>query len=1225
MSARVSGGAHAACVHQARWTRLMAGTMLAGGLALSTVALGLASAADGDGGNGGGTGFGTGGAGATGSTGLKGGGGNAGQARTFGGGGGGGGGGAGGGMGGTGGNSGDGASGGTGGGAGLPGNSGTGGCDCDFISGGGGGGGGGGTNGTTAASINNSTLLTGMAGGAGGTGGAGAFGGNGGGGGGGGAGGFGAVMTGAAVNTNTNAITGGNGGNGGNGGAGGGSFEGGGTGGSGGNGGNGGTGGTGIAFTTPGASLTTSGTIRGGDGGAGGMGGNGAPANATGGTGGNGGAGGAGGAGITASGLTLTNSGLILGGNGGIGGSAGVGLVSGTVGAGGLGGVGVSGGGLTIINTGTISGGFPGGSGAQANSLSLTSGSNFLNNQGGILNGGINVAALATLTFNQSGPVTVPNVISGGGAIIQDGAGALVLTGTNTYTGGTTISSATLQLGNGGATGTIDGKAGVINNSNLAFDHSNSFTFANTVTGSGAVQQIGTGTTILTGNSTYTGATTVAAGGLTINGSLGTAGSHTSLLTNSGTVTVNGTLWATNVANNAGGVIINSGTVNGALNNSGTVTNNGSFNAAVNNTGSQALITNFTTWTGSLVSNAAGATVNNFGTWTGDANNTSVVVNSGTWNTASAGFVNSGTLTTTGTLNNAKSGGLTNTGTVNAQGTISGAIANIGPGTFTVTGPLSGSGGNFSNGSGATLMVGANTFNNIGVLTNNTGGTINIAGGTVGAVTTTNAGTINAVGSSTISGSLTNAGTISLQNNFAGDRLAVTGNFVGSPGGRILLDFNPQTARADQVVIGGSATGSTPLFVNNLAPGTLFTTSPNLIVTQGPTSPNAFTLGNTQNFGTFSVALLPTASGAGLNFALGTIPSSAGLSGSVAMTAAQTLGFVSNDVAFDRLSELRNSLRRNSSQSDGAPATAYAQESAKNDPVSPYLKAEAAPSSSSGPNPAAWVRGFGDFEQRDGQASFGFGGSAFTSSLGFHQGTGGVLGGVDFVWNGLTRANDGLILGLLGGYTNSRVELRDSPTSQVFSGESIGAYGTYLTGNWFFDMLLKVDLLSLDINIPGIFQSASLNNYNAATNIGYKFDLPNYLYIEPTAGLEYIRTNFDQSTSLTATTVALNDGYALRARAGARVGTEWVVNNIRVEPSVLATVWEIPAATSTALFTNGVGISLPSDVGRVRGEVQAAVNFFNLQTGLSGFTRFDTRFGEGLFSLGGLAGLRYQW
>jgi hypothetical protein len=48
-------------------------------------------------------------------------------------------------------------------------------------------------------------------------------------------------------------------------------------------------------------------------------------------------------------------------------------------------------------------------------------------------------------------------------------------------------------------------------------------------------------------------------------------------------------------------------------------------------------------------------------------------------------------------------------------------------------------------------------------------------------------------------------------------------------------------------------------------------------------------------------------------------------------------------------------------------------------------------------------------------------------------------------------------------------------------------------------------------------------------------------------------------------------------------------------------------------------------VGRVRGEVQAAVNFFNLQTGLSGFARFDTRFGESLFSLGGLAGLRYQW
>jgi outer membrane autotransporter protein len=126
------------------------------------------------------------------------------------------------------------------------------------------------------------------------------------------------------------------------------------------------------------------------------------------------------------------------------------------------------------------------------------------------------------------------------------------------------------------------------------------------------------------------------------------------------------------------------------------------------------------------------------------------------------------------------------------------------------------------------------------------------------------------------------------------------------------------------------------------------------------------------------------------------------------------------------------------------------------------------------------------------------------------------MGGIDAVWSGLATTSDGLVLGLLGGYTSSTVELRNSPTTQVFS-------GPYLTGNWFFDSLFKVDLLSLDINILGMSQSANPINYNLATNIGYRFDLPYHYYIEPTAGSEYLRTNFDHATALTATTVALNE------------------------------------------------------------------------------------------------------
>jgi len=323
---------------------------------------------------------------------------------------------------------------------------------------------------------------------------------------------------------------------------------------------------------------------------------------------------------------------------------------------------------------------------------------------------------------------------------------------------------------------------------------------------------------------------------------------------------------------------------------------------------------------------------------------------------------------------------------------------------------------------------------------------------------------------------------------------------------------------------------------------------------------------------------------------------------------------------------LHNSIRGGSSPGAAGPATAYAQEFAKDDPISPFVRADAAPPASfGGPKLAAWIKGYGDYEQRGGQASFSFAGTNFTSNLGYRQGTGGIMGGIDAVWSGLATATDGLVLGLLAGYTDSRVELRDSPTTQVFSGPSVGAYGTYLSGNWFLDLLFKVDLLSLDISSPGLAQSANPTNYNLATNIGYKFALPNGYYIEPTAGLEYVRTNFEHATALTATTVALNNGDAVRARAGARVGTEWVIGHIRVEPSLLGQVYEIAEATNNALLVNGTSISMPSDVGRARGEVQGLVNVLDLQTGLSGFARADTRFGEDLWSVGGKVGMRYRF
>lgn len=104
------------------------------------------------------------------------------------------------------------------------------------------------------------------------------------------------------------------------------------------------------------------------------------------------------------------------------------------------------------------------------------------------------------------------------GALIKIGNGTLTFTGANTYTGGTTISAGTLQIGNGGTTGSIAGD--ILNNATLAFNRSNALTYGGVISGNGALQQNGSGNTTLNGTNTYTGPTTVNAGGLIVNGSI---------------------------------------------------------------------------------------------------------------------------------------------------------------------------------------------------------------------------------------------------------------------------------------------------------------------------------------------------------------------------------------------------------------------------------------------------------------------------------------------------------------------------------------------------------------------------------------------------------------------------------------------------------------------------------------------------------------------------------
>jgi autotransporter-associated beta strand protein len=152
---------------------------------------------------------------------------------------------------------------------------------------------------------------------------------------------------------------------------------------------------------------------------------------------------------------------------------------------------------------------------------------NFMTGSSGLnINRGVTATLDVARGTDTTSDLLVSTYFSNAGGITKTGNGIATLTGTNTYSGATTISAGTLQVGNGGTTGSL-GSGNVTNNATLAINRNNAYTLANDISGTGSLTQAGTGTTTLSGNNTYTGGTTINAGALNLGGGSSTGGNFT--------------------------------------------------------------------------------------------------------------------------------------------------------------------------------------------------------------------------------------------------------------------------------------------------------------------------------------------------------------------------------------------------------------------------------------------------------------------------------------------------------------------------------------------------------------------------------------------------------------------------------------------------------------------------------------------------------------------------
>ena len=133
--------------------------------------------------------------------------------------------------------------------------------------------------------------------------------------------------------------------------------------------------------------------------------------------------------------------------------------------------------------------------------------------------GDIGVGAITNngaLVFQQGDNAShdVPGLISGSGSVTENATATTILEQNNTYTGPTTITAGTLQIGSGGAAGSLGSNLSITNNGTLAFNRSGTLALAAQKVSPAAapISLVGPAAVTFTGSLTYQGNTAISNG-----------------------------------------------------------------------------------------------------------------------------------------------------------------------------------------------------------------------------------------------------------------------------------------------------------------------------------------------------------------------------------------------------------------------------------------------------------------------------------------------------------------------------------------------------------------------------------------------------------------------------------------------------------------------------------------------------------------------------------------
>ena len=467
-------------------------------------------------------------------------------------------------------------------------------------------------------------------------------------------------------------------------------------------------------------------------------------------------------------------------------------------------------------------------------------------------------AGTYTLTLGGSGSYSYGGTLvnnTGLLALNMAGSGTQILTGTNTYTGATTIGSAgTLQIGSSGSiTNPLSTSSTIVDNGTLRFNVSNNIVqgtafSGSPITGSGSLIQAGTGTITLNAADTFTGPTMINTG--IIDYQNGTAfGADSAITVASGaTAQVQGGITGGASAMSLAGTGASGAT--GALENvSGTNSYAGLISLGGNTTISSDAGTLNLTNTGTIAGSGDTLTLTGSGNGTlasiiGTGSGGLTKAGSGTWTISGASTysgptnVNVGELVVSGGLPNTPGVTVASAAVLNAQGTITlGGTLAATSATVDLRGASDNTINTLSIGNGLSLS-GSSLYLDVG-----TGGTDRISA--TGAASISGTNTINL---SVIAGQTVPTGSYTLISATGG---LGSGFTLGStPAGFYNFSLAGSTATAETLTITGNSTPVGPTYwtglgsaaqsdssVNNWGDGSSFNTSNWSTTSDGMTDP----------------------------------------------------------------------------------------------------------------------------------------------------------------------------------------------------------------------------------------------------------------------------------------------------------------------------------------------------------------------------------------------------